>query len=446
MMTPDQKRLFHNRSSSQEFLFYKADAKPEDDKPEDLSSVEPVELAKAFPEISAGKTFLDQAMIRLDGASKFAAMAVRVDDLDVKNNNATDEYSADVRMNVAKTIDSMCKNDTGLWGQLDLDVFGCFFTESDETAAKELGRRLKQNLAAHRQETVTLGIAVYPLIDFLKVQILDNARKALDHAAFFGPDSSVVFDAVSLNISGDTFYQKGDIDGAVKEFKKALLLDPSNVNVHNSLGVCYGVMGDFENAKTEFEEAIRLDPDETMAVYNLGHVYQLTGNQKKALEYFHAAGSHEEDIFEVALQTGKLYLEAEKPEKSKEFLDKAVGLKPESGLAYRFLGECCAAMNLTDDAVSAYKKAILYNPNDADSLSALGYLFDLQGENPEITTIFCQQSVDISPENGLFRHRLGSLYLKRNQLEEALVQFQKANELGHESKQIIKKIQKLMST
>jgi tetratricopeptide (TPR) repeat protein len=100
-------------------------------------------------------------------------------------------------------------------------------------------------------------------------------------------------------------------------------------------------------------------------------------------------------------------------------------------------------MNMTDDAVSAYKKAIRQNPNDADSLSALGYLYDLQGENPEITTIFCQQSVDIAPENGLFRYRLGSLYLKRDQLKDALEQLQKADTLGHDCKDLIKKIKKL---
>jgi len=320
-MTPDQKRVFPNRTSSQEFLFYKADAKPEVAKPEDLSSVEPIELANAFPDISAGKAFRDQAMVKLDSVSKFAAIAVRIDNLGAENNDAQDKPSADVRMAVAQTIDSICKNDGGLWGQLERNVFGCYWAESDETVAKELGQRLKQNLATLRPETVTLGIAVYPLSDFLKVQILGNARKALDHAAFFGPDSSVAFDAVSLNISGDTFYQKGDIDAAIKEFKTALSLDPSNVNVHNSLGVCYGVLGDFENAKAEFKEAILLDPKETMAVYNLGHVHQLMDNKEKALQFFHAADDHEEDIFEVTLQTGKLYLEAEKPEKSKEFLE-----------------------------------------------------------------------------------------------------------------------------
>jgi len=193
----------------------------------------------------------------------------------------------------------------------------------------------------------------------------------------------------------------------------------------------------------EFEEAIRLDPDEVMSIYNAGLVNMLTDKKDKALEYFLDADSKKECIFEVAIQTGKLYLEMRKPEKAKIFFDKAVRARPESGLACRFLGECCAAMNMTDDAVSAYKKAIRQNPNDADSLSALGYLYDLQGENPEITTIFCQQSVDIAPENGLFRYRLGSLYLKRDQLKDALEQLQKADALGHDCKDLIKKIKKL---
>ncbi|MBL7181095.1 MAG: tetratricopeptide repeat protein [Pseudomonadota bacterium] len=443
-MTPDQKSLFRSHSTSQEFLFCKADAKPADGPAEDAAPVELGKLTKAFPDILAGKAFRDQAMAGLDGSSKFVALAVRIDGSGQTDPAGRSKPAADARMAVAKTIDTVCKSANGIWGLLDGDIFGCFFPDNDESKALELVKSIKTYLAERGSRTVSIGIAVYPLIDFLKAQVLDNVRKALDHAAFFGPGSSALFDAVSLNISGDTFYQKKDIDGAIAEFKTALRLDPSNVNVHNSLGVCYGVLGDFKRAEAEFEETIRLDPAETMAIYNLGLVYLLTNNKKKALEYFLKAREQAEDVFEVAFQTGKLYLEMGKPEEGKRFLEKAVSLKPESGLAFRFLGECCAAMNLTAEAVSAYKTAIRQNPNDADSLSALGYLFDLQGENPEITTIFCQQSIDISPENSLFRYRLGSLYLKRNLLKEALEQFQKADELGHDAKKIIKKVRNLM--
>ena len=444
-MTHKKPGLFQSRSSSQQFLFCKADSKPKDNKAKDPLIFDSNKLSKSFPDILAGKSFIDHAMAALDSATKFKAMVIRIDNLSHNDKTATSDHAVDLLVDVAKTIDTLCKSENGMWGQLDQNMFGCFFSEKNETSALELAKKIQNNLAKLRNETVSIGAASYPTIDFNKEQILDNARKALDHAAFFGPDSSVSFDAVSLNISGDELYQKGDIDGAIEEFKTALLLDPSNVNVHNSLGVCYGVQSAYEKAMVEFEEAIRFDPDEVMAIYNAGLVNMLTDKKDKALEYFLDADSKEECIFEVAIQTGKLYLEMRKPEKGKIFLEKAVRARPESGLTYRFLGECCAAMNMTDDAVSAYKKAIRQNPNDADSLSALGYLFDLQGENPEITTIFCQQSVDISPENGLFRYRLGSLYLKRDQLKDALEQLQKADDLGHDCKDLIKKIKKLMA-
>ena len=57
------------------------------------------------------------------------------------------------------------------------------------------------------------------------VQTLQNACKALDHGAFFGPDACVVFDAISLNISGDRFYQSGDLNAAIDEYHFALTLD-----------------------------------------------------------------------------------------------------------------------------------------------------------------------------------------------------------------------------
>ena len=46
----------------------------------------------------------------------------------------------------------------------------------------------------------------------------------------------------------------------------------------------------------------------------------------------------------------------------------------------------------------------------------------------------------LSPENGLFRHRLGQLYLKQNQLDEALKEFSEANKLGYGNTEVIQKI------
>jgi tetratricopeptide (TPR) repeat protein len=417
---------------------------PTDDKGVEISRVDSTLVSKTFPNILFGKNFIHHAMAGLDASTKFEAMVIRIDDSTHKNKSISGDYHSNLLVDIAKAIDETCKSENGMWGQLAHDMFGCFFPRKNQTSPLILADKIKHRLSELRNETVSMGIASFPTINFNKDQLIDNARKALDHAAFLGPDSTVLFDSVSLNISGDMLYQKGDIHGAIEEFNAALMLDSSNVNVHNSLGVCYGVLGDYERALEEFEEAIRLDPEEAMALYNAGLVNMLTDNSDKALEYFLDADRKEGNIFDVAFQTGRLYLKMGKPEQGKKSLEKAVRLNPESGLALRYLGECCAAMNLTDEAVSAYKKVIRQNPNDAESLSALGYLFDLQGENPEITTIFCQQSIEIAPENGLFRYRLGNLYLKRNQLENALEQFQKADDLGYDANNLIQKVQKLI--
>jgi len=91
-----------------------------------------------------------------------------------------------------------------------------------------------------------------------------------------------------------------------------------------------------------------------------------------------------------------------------------------------------------DAAVSAYKLAIKHNPSDASSLSALGDLFDELGENPEISAMFSRHSVEIEPENGLFRNRLGLLYLKQDRLQEAMEEFVLAKRFGHDSTEQIK--------
>jgi Flp pilus assembly protein TadD len=38
------------------------------------------------------------------------------------------------------------------------------------------------------------------------------------------------------------------VDNAIAEFEKALLIDPQNVNVSNSLGVCYSSKGEHQKA------------------------------------------------------------------------------------------------------------------------------------------------------------------------------------------------------
>ena len=439
-MTNTSKAVSQSRGSARNFLLSKTDTgQIKDIERKETAGVNEV-LGSVFPDLLVGKGFIDHALHHLDSVAHFTALAIGVDQT-LQEEIYSNPDILDKHVEVAGILETICREKNGLWGVLEPGLFGSFFPEINGTDGIELARDIQDRLAEKAEQTVTIGIASYPVITFKKSDMIDNASKALDHAAYFGPGSAVTFDGVSLNISGDKLYENGDLQGAIDEFKRALLMDPANVNVHNSLGVCYGLQSEYESAIEAFNKVVSIDPGEYMAMFNLGLVHGLRGQPEKALEFFLNADKINGGVYEIAFQCGKLCFDSGDLAKAKPFLERAAKLGPDSGTVYRYLGDCYAAENLTQDAISAYKKAIKHNPHDAAAMSALGCLFDDQDENPEITLMFCRESVELSPKNGLFRHRLGRLYLKQNRLDDALKEYQIAEQLGYDAARDIREIE-----
>ena len=439
-MTNKAKAVIQSRGSARNFLFSKTDTGRIKDVDRKMAVGVNEVLQSVFPDMLAGMSFIAHAAQRLDSVAQFTALAIGVDQTRQEEKKYSNPGALDEHIEVAGILETICQEKNGIWGALEPGLFGSIFPETNGSEGLEIARDFQNRLTEKAGQTATVGIASYPIINFIKSDMIDNARKALDHAAFFGPGSAVAFDEVSLNISGDKLYENGDLQGAIGEFKRAILINFSNVNVHNSLGVCYGLRGEYESAIEEFKTAASINPGEYMAMFNLGLVHVLRKQPERALEFFLKADKINGEVYEVAFQSGKLYFESGDLKKAKPFLERAAKLDPDSGAVYRYLGDCYAADNLAQEAISAYKKAIRHNPHDAAAMSALGCLFDDQGENSEITLMFCRESVGLSPENGLFRYRLGRLYLKQNRLDDALKEYKKANQFGYDAARDIQEL------
>ncbi|MCP4686756.1 MAG: tetratricopeptide repeat protein [Desulfobacterales bacterium] len=429
--------LFSKLSPTREFLFSKSTPEHPGEGAPEKSMETGVAPAPPLPDALSGDAFIQHAMALVDASPTFGAMVMRVD--------APGEKSAGESIHpvvtLAGVVDEACREEEGAWGVLGPDLLGCFFPDRTRSHCLRTAEKIKAMLAAIRKSAVTMGLAFYPTDRYKKEQILDNAVKALDHAGFLGAGGMVQFDSVSLNISGDKRYDAGDIPGAIEEFEAALALDPENVNVYNSLGVCRGVLGEFDEALKSFNAAISLDPTEIMAIYNTGLIYLYTGDKEKALDHFLKADAMGGDVFEVIFQIGRVHLEMGNLDKARQRLEDAARLRPDSGPVHRFLGDCYQELEMRDKATAAYENAIKFNGNDAHALSALGRLYDLHNINTEIATIFCRQSVEIAPANGLFHYRLGRLYKKRNMMAEALEALETAKRLGQgEAEPLIEEI------
>jgi tetratricopeptide (TPR) repeat protein len=99
---------------------------------------------------------------------------------------------------------------------------------------------------------------------------------------------------------------------------------------HNNLGDIYCQEGNIDGAIKEFKKAIEIKSDYGDAYYNLANVYQRQGNTQGAIRNYHLAISYRPDLFEAYFNLGVIYLnDPNQAELATKFLKKAAQLRPD---------------------------------------------------------------------------------------------------------------------
>lgn len=295
-----------------------------------------------------------------------------------------------------------------------------------------------QALAAELREVnpVSFGLLFSPGEEGEAEWLISDARKALHEAAFYGSGQLAVFGPLALNISGDRLFESGDIDGAINEYERGLEINPDDLNLLNSLGVCYGRLGSSAAAMDIFEKVIALDSGNMMAHYNLGYTHLLGGRMQEAEEVLNRAAELAPDNFETLYHFGKTALELGHLDSALAALKKAADLENGRPGVHRLLGEAMMLAGDHQGALSAFKKAVKATPNDAYALSTLGVLFVDQANDLPVARSLFLKSVEVDPTNSLYRQRLGRLLFSLGEFGEAEHHLKMAVEYGGHSPEL----------
>src|SRR5947207_5152793 len=87
------------------------------------------------------------------------------------------------------------------------------------------------------------------------------------------------------NTRGIELADRGWLDEAIKEFKKAIDLDPNSAHAHDNLATVYAEKKLFREALGEYLTALRLESDSATAHYNLAGFLSTHGAEMAASEY-----------------------------------------------------------------------------------------------------------------------------------------------------------------
>ncbi len=282
-------------------------------------------------------------------------------------------------------------------GRYSVNSLAYFLPEAEPEAARGQFTAL---VAACREQhgfAPAVGLAAHPFLHFTKAEILANCRKALDHALLLTPPQVAVCDTLSLNVSADRLFAKGDLYGAMEEYKLSLLADEANNLARNSLAVCYARLGKLAEAAQLFLEVSRREPKNIMARYNYGYSCLRLKDLTRAAKAFRGClkrdGTH---VFSL-VRLGQIAEQQGKNAAALKSYRKAAALPGGEPLAARHLARLCLARGEVETARDHLHRAIAHNPQDAQSVALLAGLYLDSGEDPEIAALLARQATALNP-------------------------------------------------
>ena len=180
-----------------------------------------------------------------------------------------------------------------------------------------------------------------------------------------------------------SYYNRGEYEKAVEEYKRAIEINRESVEAYYHLGMAYSSLGKYKEAVEAYSRAIRIKPDYAVAYYNLGHAYSNLNQHDKAIKAFLHSIQHEPDNEEAYFALGNAYFDSGKEGKAVDTIEAAISRKPDNPYAYYRLGLLYFPGGLHARAAEAFTQVIIRDPRygEAYFYRAYSYLFLGRGES-----------------------------------------------------------------
>jgi tetratricopeptide (TPR) repeat protein len=163
-----------------------------------------------------------------------------------------------------------------------------------------------------------------------------------------------------LNLGADLL-QRGQIDRAIVELKKAIAMDPRSAAGHMLLGQAYlgkRSVSLIAEAKAELQQALDLDPSLIWARFYLAKVYIDQGRSDKAKIELELGLAERPNIPHFLSLLGEVHRKLGKPELSIELNRQALKADPSMTPAWYFMGLAYMDMKNQDQAIQALEKSL----------------------------------------------------------------------------------------
>jgi len=180
------------------------------------------------------------------------------------------------------------------------------------------------------------------------------------------------------NQRGIELADRGWLDEALREFSKAVELDPDSAHAHDNLATVLADKGRFREALKEYLVAIELEPQSPTAHYNLGSFLSTHGYDLAVSEYKEALAV-EWDYPDAHLNLGLTYAERGLFHEALASYEEALRLDPKDPVAKHEMATVLMDMGRPGEAISLLRDVVKVEGDNLDAWVDLGNCYATKG-------------------------------------------------------------------
>ena len=193
---------------------------------------------------------------------------------------------------------------------------------------------------------------------------------------------------------GESYWRKYEltrdpkwVEEARQYCRKAEKLDPSISGVHLASGRIEAGLGRYSEAIKEYTRALDLDPASVDARNGLALAYEKAGRLPEAEDAFRKAIAGQPEYWVTHSNLGAFYFRRSRYREAEPLFRKVIDLSPDNYVGYRNLGGLYEQMGRLDEGVAMMEKAAALRPT-ASNYSNIGTIRFFQGRYPDSVTFF----------------------------------------------------------
>ncbi|MCK4904865.1 tetratricopeptide repeat protein [bacterium] len=234
-------------------------------------------------------------------------------------------------------------------------------------------------------------------------------------------------DYVSATNLAQLYYRKGEYSKGLKVLQDYPIKD---ARIYYLLGTLLVQLNSMDKAEENLKKSIQLMPNSYVSYFLLIHVYGEQEKKDEALALLNDA--LEKSLLakdRINLLFGIVHLQFKNYNEAINYLRKAHEFNPDDDFIAFQLAASYEQNKNWFRAVYCLRKTIKMNPENAEALNYLGYMFAEKGINLNEAIFLIEKALKIEPDNGYFVDSLGWVYYQKGIIDKALFELSRAIEL-----------------